>query len=194
MVTTYDLVANDLWDIWKPLVLEHPLNFFPAFQKAYKASEKFCFLVVFLQLGELQLHTSNIGIKTFKSHFVLEKVPKLAQLGKDGCFAYEDLMERGELTRVGQKPRYSGQQGLKMVQDFDVFNAKCFFLFCILLRVSRRGISSSVGLVLAIIDLEVVARELLGPADLFGAQALHLHESSEVVVVAKYKHLILRPF
>ena len=93
-----------------------------------------------------------------------------------------------------QKARYSGQRGLQAVQNFDVLGAEGFFLLCILLRVSRQGISSPVSLALTIIDSEMVARKFLSPSDLFGAQTLHLHELTEVVVVGEYKHLILRLF
>ena len=80
------------------------------------------------------------------------------------------------------------------MQDFDVFGAEGFFLFCTLLRVSRQGISSSVSLALTIIDSEVVSRQFLISTDLSGAQTLRLHESTEVVVVGEYEHLMLRPF
>ena len=80
------------------------------------------------------------------------------------------------------------------MQDFDVLGAEGFFLLCTPLRVLRQGISSSVSFALMIVDLEVVAREFLGPADLSGAQTLRLHEPTEVVVVGEYKHLMLRPF
>ena len=81
-----------------------------------------------------------------------------------------------------------------MVQDFDILGIEGFFLFCTSLKVLRQGISSSVSLALTIVDLEVVAREFLGPADLSGAQTLRFHEPAEVVVVGEYKHLMLRPF
>ena len=45
-----------------------------------------------------------------------------------------------------------------------------------------------------IIDLEVVTKEFLSPADLSEAQTLCLHKPMEVVVVNKYKYLILRAF
>ena len=111
------------------------------------------------------------------------------------CATDEDLVEKEELTRmVCRKARYSGQRGLQAVQDFDILGAEGLFLFCTLLRVSRQGISSSISLVLIIVDLEVVVREFLGPADLSGAQTLCLHEPTEVVVVGEYEHLKLRPF
>ena len=111
------------------------------------------------------------------------------------CAVDEVLVEKGELTWMAcQNARYSGQQELQVVQDIDVLGAKGHFLFCTLLRVSRQGISSSISLGLTIVDLEVVAREFLGPTDLFWAQTLRLHESTEVVMVGEYEHLMLRPF
>ena len=109
--------------------------------------------------------------------------------------ADEDLVETRELTQMAhQNTRYSDQQGLQVVQNFDVLGAEGLFLFCTSLRVSRQGISSSISLALMIIVSEVVAREFLGPADLSGVQTLRLHELMEVVVVDEYEHLMLRPF
>ena len=45
-----------------------------------------------------------------------------------------------------------------------------------------------------IVDLEVVTKKFLGPIDLFEAQTLCVYELAEVVVVSKYKHLMLRLF
>ena len=119
----------------------------------------------------------------------------MAQLGKDSCSTYEDLVEKGELTRMARrKARYSGQRELQAVQDFDILGAEGLFLLYTLLRVSRQYISSSISLALMIVDSEVVAREFLGPADLSGAQTLCLHEPAEVIVVGEYKHLMLKPF
>ena len=119
----------------------------------------------------------------------------MAQQEKDSRSAYEDLVEKGELTQMArQKARYSDQRGLQVVQDFDVFGAKGFFLLCTLLRALRQSISSLVSLALTTVDLEVVAREFLGLADLSGAQTLHCHELTEVVVVGEYEHLMLKPF
>ena len=80
------------------------------------------------------------------------------------------------------------------MQDFDVLDTEVLFLFCTLLKVLKQGISSSISLALMIVNPEVVAREFLGPADLSGAQALCFYELTEVVVVGKYEHLMLRPF
>ena len=42
--------------------------------------------------------------------------------------------------------------------------------------------------------MKVVTREFLGPANLSGAQTLCTYEPAKVVVVGKYKYLMLRPF
>ncbi len=44
------------------------------------------------------------------------------------------------------------------------------------------------------IDLEVISRELLGPADLTKAQAFCIHESTEVIMVSKGKDFIFAAF
>ena len=78
------------------------------------------------------------------------------------------------------------------MQDFDVLCSKGLFFLSTPLRVLRQGISSSVSLTLTIINLKVVTKEFLCPADLSGAQTLCVHELAEVVVVGKYKHLMLK--
>ena len=80
------------------------------------------------------------------------------------------------------------------MQDFNVFYLEGFFFFSTLLRVSKQGIGSSVSLVLMIIDLEVVIREFLSPADLSEAQIFYVHELLKVVMVGKHKNFILRAF
>ena len=126
------------------------------------------------------------------SYIVPEGVPELIELGKDMCSAYQDLVERRQV--VCRKARYFGQRGLQTMQNLDVLRSEGVFLLSAPLRVSRQGIGSSVSLVLTIIDLEVVMRELLGPADLSGAETLRVHEPAEVVVVGEYKHLMLGAF
>ena len=109
MVMTYHLGADDLWNIWEPSVLEHSLDIFPLFRKTC-SSEFLCFFVSILQFGQSQSHASDVGnVRTVSSYLALEGIPKLVQLRKDSRSAYEDLMERGELTQVDQKVRYSGQ-------------------------------------------------------------------------------------
>ena len=45
-----------------------------------------------------------------------------------------------------------------------------------------------------IVNMEMVLRELLSPADLFGAQALYIYEMTEVIVVRKDEDLMLAAF
>ena len=47
-MTAYHLKADDLWDIWEPLVLEYSLDIFLVLWEAYKVSEKLCSLIVVL--------------------------------------------------------------------------------------------------------------------------------------------------
>ena len=96
------------------------------------------------------------------------------------------------MTRVCQKTRYFGQEELHTVQNLDVLRSEGVFLLRTPLRVLRQGISSSVSFTLTIIDLEVVTREFLSLADLFGTQILCVHESSEVVMVGKHEDFMLR--
>ena len=98
------------------------------------------------------------------------------------------------MTQVPRKARHFGQQGLQTVQNLDVLCSEALFLVSTLLRVSRQGIGSSVSLALTIVDSEVVTTEVLGPADLSGAQTLRVHEPAEVVVVGEYEHLMPRAF
>ena len=78
------------------------------------------------------------------------------------------------------------------MQNLDVLRSEGVFLLSTPLRVSRQGIGSSVSLVLTIIDLEVVTREFLSPADLPGAQTLRVHELSKVVIVGKHEDFMSR--
>ena len=78
------------------------------------------------------------------------------------------------------------------MQNLDVFRLEGFFLLSTPLGISRQGISSSVSLILTIIDSEVVTKEFLSPANLSGAQTLRVHELSEVVMVGKHKNFMSR--
>ena len=78
------------------------------------------------------------------------------------------------------------------MQNLDILGSEGLFLLSTPLRVMRQDIGSSVCLALSVIDLKVVTRELLGPANLSGAQTLLFHESLEVVIVVKYEDFMLR--
>ena len=79
-----------------------------------------------------------------------------------------------------------------MVEDFDVFYSEDFFFLSIPLRVLKQGIGSFIYLSLMIIDLDVVTRKFLSPADLSGALILCIHKLSKVVMVDKYENFMLR--
>ena len=80
------------------------------------------------------------------------------------------------------------------MQDLDVLGTENFFLFCTLLRVSKQGIGSSVSLALIIVNLKVVTKGFLGPANLSEAQTLCAYEPTKVVMVGEYKHLMVGAF
>ena len=65
-----------------------------------------------------------------------------------------------------QMSRNLGQQRLQAVEDFDILGKKGLFLLCILLKILRQDVSSFICPVLIIVNLEVVMREFLGPAEL----------------------------
>ena len=122
-----------------------------------------------MKFKEPQSYASDIGnVKIISSYLALEKVPELMELEKNSCFAYEDLIEKKELTCC--KAKYFGQQRLQTMQDFYVLSPKGLFLFSTPLRVSEQDVSSSICFALIVINLEVVTRKFLSPTDLFGAQ------------------------
>ena len=77
MVMTYDLGTDDLWDVWKPLVLEHSLDVLPAFRKA-SSSQRYCLFVIVLQLGESQTHGTNADlVRALRTQFDSQRFPEL---------------------------------------------------------------------------------------------------------------------
>ena len=63
-----------------------------------------------------------------------------------------------------------------MLKDSCIFSLKNFLLTLALMRVARQNISSSISLTLAIIDVEIVAGQLLGQVDLARSQVLCINE------------------
>ncbi len=76
------------------------------------------------------------------------------------------------------------------MKNLSILILKHFFLGLASLGEARQSINRSISFSLTIIDSEVVSRELLGPADLTRAQAFHIHESTEVIIVSKDEDLI----
>ncbi len=80
------------------------------------------------------------------------------------------------------------------MKNLGVFISESLFLGLASLGEARQGIRRSISLSLMIIDLEVVSRELLGPADLMRAQAFCIHKSAEVIMVSKDEDLVFVAF
>ena len=80
------------------------------------------------------------------------------------------------------------------MKDLAILSSELLLLILASLWNPRQSICSRICLTLAIVDSEMVSRELLGPADLSGAQALRIHETTEVIVVGKDENLMLTAF
>ena len=80
------------------------------------------------------------------------------------------------------------------MKDLSVFSSKVGFFFIVSLRETRKSVCSSVCFSLTIIDLKMMARKLLSPADLAGSQVLEIHELSKVIVVSGNKDLVFAIF
>ena len=80
------------------------------------------------------------------------------------------------------------------MKDLAILSSKLIFLIPALLEKPRQSICSRIRLALAIIDLKVITKELLGPMDLSGALALCIYETTEVIMVHKDENLMLAAF
>ena len=80
------------------------------------------------------------------------------------------------------------------MKDLAILSSELILLILALLGKPRQNSYSRICLALAIINLKVITRELLGPTDLSGAQALCIHELTEVIVVRKDENLMLAAF
>ena len=80
------------------------------------------------------------------------------------------------------------------MKDSAILSSELILLILASLGKPRQSICSRICLTLAIVDLEMVLRELLGPANLSGVQALCIHETTEVIVVCKDENLMLATF
>ena len=49
-------------------------------------------------------------------------------------------------------------------------------------------------LALTIVNSKMISGELLGPADLLEAQTLYIHETTKIIMIGEYKHLVLATF
>ena len=80
------------------------------------------------------------------------------------------------------------------MKNLSVLSSKLFFLIQTSLRETRKYICSSICFTLTIIDLKIVTKELLGPADLIRAQTFYIHELSKVIMVSENKDFMFVAF
>ncbi len=80
------------------------------------------------------------------------------------------------------------------MENLSILISERFFFGLASLEEARQSISRSISFSLTIIDLEVVSREFLGPANLTRAQAFCIHKSTEVIMVSKDEDLIFAAF
>lgn len=84
--------------------------------------------------------------------------------------------------------KYFGQENLQN------FGLKSSFFFGILLKISRKNISSSISFILIIINLKVVLKQLLNLPNLPKIQFFYIHKAKQIVVICKSKNLIFTIF
>ena len=80
------------------------------------------------------------------------------------------------------------------MKDLSILSLRIFFLALAALEQAKQSISSSIRLILTIIDPKVIPRELLGPANLVRAQAHYIYESTEVIAISQHKGFVLTAF
>ena len=80
------------------------------------------------------------------------------------------------------------------MKDLSVISLKVGFFFIILLKITRLGVCSSVCFFLTIINPKMIPAKLLGPPDLPITQALHIYETTNVVIMSKNKDLVFATF
>ena len=80
------------------------------------------------------------------------------------------------------------------MENLGILSLKFFFFILNPLKEARKSICSLIGLALTIIDPKMISEKLLGPTDLSRAQALCIHESTEVIMVDKHQNFMLAVF
>ena len=80
------------------------------------------------------------------------------------------------------------------MKDSAILSLELILLILVFLEKPRQSICSCICFALAIVDLKIVSKELLGSADLSGAQTLCIHETTEVIMIRKDENLMLATF
>ncbi len=99
-----------------------------------------------------------------------------------------------ERSAIEARPKRLKPAIFAFVKNLGVLIFESLFLGLAPLREAKQAISRSISFFLIIIDLEVISRELLGPADLAGAPTPCIYESKEVVVISEDKDLVFAVF
>lgn len=76
------------------------------------------------------------------------------------------------------------------MKDLDILIFGSFFLSLTSLKEVKQDLSSSISLFLIIINLKVILREFLGPADLAKTHVFYIDKSTKVIMVNKDQQLI----
>ena len=80
------------------------------------------------------------------------------------------------------------------MKDLAIFSSELIFFILASLQKPRKSICSCICFALAVVNSKMVLGELLGLADLSGAQTLRIHEATKVVVVCEDEHLVFATF
>ena len=80
------------------------------------------------------------------------------------------------------------------MKDLAIFSLELIFFILASLQKPWQSIYSCIYFALAVVNLKMILRKLLGPADLFGAQTLHIYKTTKTVVVYEDKYLVFATF
>ena len=123
-----------------------------------------------LQPHQPQSNASNASlIGAFCYQFLTEHFLELKYVGERMHFADNNVLQGCYMSIRSARYVSISQRALKIFKDFCIFNLKNFLLTLPPLRVEEQSFSSFIGLILAIVNTKMVARQLLGPMDLIAA-------------------------
>ena len=80
------------------------------------------------------------------------------------------------------------------MKDSAILSSELIFLIRASLQKPQQSICNCICFALAVVNLKMILEELLGLADLSGAQTFCIHEATKVVVIYEDKHLVIATF
>ena len=80
------------------------------------------------------------------------------------------------------------------MKDFAILSLKLIFFILTSLQELWQSICSRIYFALAIINLEMILKELLGSTGLSKAQTLYIHEATKVLMIYKDGHFVFATF